>query len=82
MDAVQRLLSDSPGDCFLNCPRCGLTITPRVAWLSVRHCPRCLARTHTLVELFVTRLPAQALYAHGSEPQAEGSGAEPRSRPR
>jgi hypothetical protein len=80
--AVHRLASDTRGELFLNCPRCGLTITPRAAWLVVRHCPRCLARSHTAVELFSSRLPAKALYASGSAPRAEGLGAEGRSRRR
>ncbi|MDA0162626.1 hypothetical protein OM076_20295 [Solirubrobacter ginsenosidimutans] len=25
------------------CPRCGLSIRPRVRWLTVEHCPRCIA---------------------------------------
>jgi hypothetical protein len=44
---VDRLAADSRGELFLNCPRCGLRITPGTAWLSVRHCPRCLARSRT-----------------------------------
>jgi hypothetical protein len=62
------------GMLFLNCPRCGLTITPRAAWLSVRHCPRCLARSRTAVELFSSRLPAKALYASGAAPRPDGLG--------
>jgi hypothetical protein len=25
------------------CPRCGLSIRPRIRWLTVEHCPRCIA---------------------------------------
>jgi ribosomal protein S27AE len=35
----------------LRCPRCGLAITPRVAWLIVVHCPRCIAHAHLAVTL-------------------------------
>ena len=38
-------------DSRLDCPRCGLTIEPRAAWLTIRYCPRCLARSHRIVEL-------------------------------
>jgi hypothetical protein len=34
-----------------NCPRCGLSITPRVRWLAIEHCPRCMARAHLPVRL-------------------------------
>jgi SnoaL-like protein len=35
----------------LNCPRCGFTISPRSAWLTVEYCPRCLARDRRAVQL-------------------------------
>ena len=35
----------------LECRRCGLTIEPRAPWLAIRYCPRCLARSHRIVEL-------------------------------
>jgi hypothetical protein len=53
---------------FSNCPRCGLSITTRAPWLAIRYCPRCLARSEKVVELFSSRLPAQTLYADGSGP--------------
>jgi hypothetical protein len=40
----------------LYCPRCRLSITPRAHWLAIEHCPRCVARTRTLVTL----LPSDA----------------------
>jgi hypothetical protein len=45
-------------DASLICPRCGLTITPRVPSLAIRYCPRCVARTHRIVELTRTGLSA------------------------
>ena len=60
------------GGLYLNCPRCGLSIVPRAEWLRVEHCPRCLARARTVVELFVSPLPTQELYRHGLAPDAEG----------
>lgn len=48
---------------YLNCPQCGLTIAPKVDWLVVEHCPRCLARRRTAVRLFASTLPARELYA-------------------
>ena len=46
---------------YLNCPCCGLTITPRVRSFATRQFPRCLARTSTTVELFSSPLPADVL---------------------
>lgn len=42
---------------YLNCPRCGLTITPKVPLQAVTPCPRCLARTRTSVDLFSSAIP-------------------------
>jgi len=53
---------------FLNCSRCGLSIALRSR--PNAHCPRCLGRTGTIVELFSFRLPACALYADHSLPGA------------
>jgi hypothetical protein len=36
---------------LLSCPRCGLSIRPRVQWLAIEHCPRCLAHAHLAVRL-------------------------------
>lgn len=55
---------------FLNCPRCGLSIVPRAERLRVEHCPRCLARCRTVVELFASRLPTEELYRDGLAPCA------------
>ena len=57
-----------PSRWYLNCPCCGLTITPKVRSQAIRQCPRCLARTSTTVELFSSRLPADVLYAGDSLP--------------
>jgi hypothetical protein len=56
---------------YLNCPRCGLTVTPRARWLAIRYCPRCVARSQTIVEMFSSRLPAEALYPNRAVPHAE-----------
>jgi hypothetical protein len=63
-----------PSAPYLNCPRCGLSIEVRSRWLAIRHCPRCVARTRTVVELFSSGLPADALYAFDSLPQASAEG--------
>ena len=42
----------------LRCPRCDLTLGLRVRWLAIEHCPRCVARARTLVELVPTDRPA------------------------
>ena len=56
---------------YLNCPRCGLSIGIRSPWLTITHCPRCLARARALVEMFSSGLPSDALYANGSVPQPD-----------
>jgi hypothetical protein len=53
---------------YLNCPRCHLSLRPRVGWLTVEHCPRCLARERVAVPLFASRLPARELYADAPRP--------------
>ncbi len=53
---------------YLNCPRCRLSIEVRSRWLAIVHCPRCVARSRTLVELFHSQLSAEALYAGDSLP--------------
>ena len=55
---------------FLNCPRCGLSIRPKVSWLTVEYCPRCMVRARTPVKLFSSTLPAAELYPEGSVPNA------------
>lgn len=47
------------GSTRLSCPRCGLALAQRTQWLLVRHCPRCLARARTLVELHRSPPPAE-----------------------
>jgi hypothetical protein len=59
------------GTVHLNCPRCGLSIQLRSQWLAIRHCPRCVARSRTAVEMFSSGLPTVELYANESVPQAE-----------
>ena len=36
---------------LMSCPRCGLTIRPKVHWLAIEHCPRCLAHARVAVRL-------------------------------
>lgn len=54
----------------MNCPRCGLTITPKARPLTAEHCPRCLARNGIAVGLFASTLPADAMYAADAVPGA------------
>jgi hypothetical protein len=54
---------DGAGTIHLNCPRCGLTITPKASWLTIEHCPRCIARNRVAVSLFASTLPTDELYA-------------------
>jgi hypothetical protein len=51
----------------LSCPRCGLTITPKVDWLTVEHCPRCIARARTVVGMFASTLPTDEPYSSQQE---------------
>jgi hypothetical protein len=53
---------------FLNCPRCGLSIRPKVSWLTVEYCPRCIARARVPVRLFSSTLPGAELYPEGAMP--------------
>ncbi len=55
----------------LNCPRCGLSIAVRPHRAAIRHCPRCVARSRVIVELFTSTLPADVLYAENSLPRAD-----------
>jgi hypothetical protein len=59
-----------PATPSLNCPRGGLSIALRSCSRPNAHCPRCLGRNGTIVELFSSRLPAGALYADNSLPRA------------
>lgn len=38
-------------DLYQQCPRCALILHPRANYLTLDHCPRCLARAHRAVEL-------------------------------
>jgi hypothetical protein len=69
--AVSQSRPSRVGLLHLNCPRCGLTITPRMAWLTIEHCPRCMARAGRAVPLFCSPLPASQLYAAGAAPDGD-----------
>jgi hypothetical protein len=56
---------------FLNCPRCGLSLRPRAGWLTIEHCPRCMARARIPVTLFFSPLPTIELYREGFAPSAQ-----------
>ena len=53
---------------YQSCPRCGLSIELRSAWLAVQHCPRCVARARTTVEM-VSLGPSDALCTDSSVPE-------------
>ena len=61
----------------LNCPRCGLTIKPKASWLTIGHCPRCIARSGLAIGLFASSLPAGELYAAGAAPDSDRLAAPP-----
>jgi uncharacterized OB-fold protein len=52
----------------LRCPRCGLTVAPRASWLAITYCPRCLARSHTIVGLSDAEEAQKALTSDGTPP--------------
>src|SRR5947209_20312566 len=68
---------DGAGTLHLNCPRCGLTITPKADWLTIEHCPRCIARSGLPVRLFASTLPTDELYAAEAAPGAARPDAPP-----
>lgn len=41
----------------LTCPSCRMTIAPRAHWLAPKHCPRCIAKKNTAIELLPTPPP-------------------------
>lgn len=57
----------------LHCPRCRLTITPKADWLTIEHCPRCIARAHLAVALVASPPGPAELYATGAQPTTGGS---------
>ena len=48
---------------FLNCPRCGLSIRPKMSSWSPEHCPRCPGNGGIAVWMFRSRLPTAELYS-------------------
>jgi hypothetical protein len=69
---------------LLSCPRCGLSISPRVHWLAIEHCPRCLAHARVAVRLSSSPSVSENLYRQRPTLHADppGSRAVDRSRPR
>jgi hypothetical protein len=65
---------------FLNWPRCGLSIRPKVHWLALEYRPRCRARARIPVRLFSSALPASELY-RGARCRIPSSAASPRRFP-
>jgi hypothetical protein len=55
----------------LNCSRCGLTIKLKASWLTIEHCPRCIARNGVAISRFASSLPTGELYATGGAPHAD-----------
>jgi hypothetical protein len=49
--AATHLRSEGRQRVHLVCPRCWLSILPRVDWLAVEHCPRCMARLRIAVRM-------------------------------
>jgi hypothetical protein len=60
---------------YLSCPRCGLTILPKLDWLALEHCPRCIARRRTRVAMLASAAPGAARAA--DHPVAGGAAGSP-----
>jgi len=43
--------TDPPQIRYVSCSRCGLSLTLKSGWPAMKHCPRCVANHHTLVEI-------------------------------
>ena len=71
--ATEELATSDRDTAFLICPRCGLSIQPRARWLTVEHCPRCIARAQIPVRLFSSPLPSSELYRDGLAPNARSA---------
>ena len=42
---------------YMNCPRCGLTLGLRAPFLTLEHCPRCLARAGAAIPMYLSEQP-------------------------
>ena len=56
---------------FLNCPRCGLSLRPRVSWLTIEQWLRCMARARIPITLLSSPLPTIERYGGGFAPSAQ-----------
>jgi hypothetical protein len=56
---------------WLDCPRCGLSVEVRPHRTAMKHCPRCIARSRLIVELFRSTMPSDALYGEYSLPRVD-----------
>jgi hypothetical protein len=59
---------------FVNCPRCGLSIRLRAAYLAPERCPRCLVRRSEDVAMYVSDEPGGP--PAGGEPGQQPAGDE------
>jgi anti-sigma B factor antagonist len=44
---------------YMRCPRCGLSVRIRAAFLALEHCPRCIAKARTSVPMTVVDAPLE-----------------------
>ncbi|MGB0092460.1 MAG: hypothetical protein WBP81_08000 [Solirubrobacteraceae bacterium] len=73
MTGAHDLAASARAVSFLNCPRCGLSIRPKTSWLTIEHCPRCIARARIPIKLFSSPLPTTELYRAGFAPNASAT---------
>jgi hypothetical protein len=45
---------------FLMCPNCGLHVRVTYEWVAIEHCPRCIARSQSVVSLLSSPAPLRA----------------------
>jgi hypothetical protein len=62
--ASPRVTSNRPADrrsaSFLMCPNCGLHVRMIYEWVAIEHCPRCVARSQSVVRLLPSPPPLRA----------------------
>ena len=53
---------------YLNCGRCGLEIRVRAPFLTIKNCPRCLARAAIVTPLVLSSTPVTHAVGWGAPP--------------
>jgi hypothetical protein len=56
---------------YMNCARCGLVIRLRVSWLTLEHCPRCVAKAGVVIPMYVSDGPSAWSLAQNPSPDRQ-----------